>query len=172
MESLQQILRYHARRYPMMQPQDAVKLIYQNVFGGGHLIRDLAACQCALQREYKETPRNNRIPPVEPIGNGLVRVYLGALEGCSYSIEQLGSDFITSAKNHTGTLRGFRIKLEILRQVTESGAFSFSIQELDAYLSEYEKAGYPMVSHSEIYRQAYTPAYRIVLASLLPEYLQ
>ena len=44
MEELRAILLAHAKRYPLMQPQDAVKLIYQNEFGGGHLIRDEEAC--------------------------------------------------------------------------------------------------------------------------------
>ena len=35
MEELDQILREHAMRYPKMQSTDAVKLIYQNEFGGG-----------------------------------------------------------------------------------------------------------------------------------------
>ena len=38
MEELKQILQEHAKRYPLMQPRDVVKLIYQNEFGGGHLI--------------------------------------------------------------------------------------------------------------------------------------
>ena len=40
MEELEIILREHSRRYPEMQATDAVKLIYQNEFSGGHLIRD------------------------------------------------------------------------------------------------------------------------------------
>jgi len=40
------------------------------------------------------------------------------------------------------------------------------LEELEAYLEEYKRAGYPMVSHSEQYRQAYKPAYRIVLESI------
>ena len=40
MEELKAILITLAKRYPLMQPTDAVKLIYQNEFGGGHLIRD------------------------------------------------------------------------------------------------------------------------------------
>ena len=50
-EELEQILREHAKRYPLMQPTDAVKLIYQNEFGGGHLIRDEQACLNYLRRE-------------------------------------------------------------------------------------------------------------------------
>lgn len=171
METLEQILLRHANRYPLMQPQDAVKLIYQNVFGGGHLIRDPAACCCALQHEFESTPHDSDCPVVENIGNGLVRVNLAAIHTSGYSVLQLGYDFVASAQQHTGKLSGFLLKLEILRQVTEKDAFGFSLEELERYLTDYKQAGYPMVSHSEVYRKNYKPAYRIVMQNLLPEYL-
>ena len=51
MEELRAILLAHAKRYPLMQPRDAVKLIYQNEFGGGHLIRDEQTCLNYLRQE-------------------------------------------------------------------------------------------------------------------------
>ena len=167
METLGQVLRRHARKYPMMQPTDAVKLIYQNVFGGGHLIKDREACLRAVQREYENTPQEQHAPLLESIGNGLVRVMLNAIDGSGYSIRQLGDDFIRSSEVHKGNLNGFLIKLDVLRKVTASGAFGFSPEELEAYLEAYKEAGYPMVSHSEQYRKAYKPAYRILLASII-----
>ena len=163
METLEQVLRRHARKYPMMQPKDAVKLIYQNVFGGGHLIRDPETCHNALQREYECTPQDPHAPLLENIGNGLVRVMLNAIDANDYSIRQLGEDFIRSSEEHKGTLNGFLIKLEILRKVTADGAFGFTLEELETYLEAYKEAGYAMVSHSEQYRRSYKPAYRIVL---------
>ena len=166
METLEQVLRRHARKYPMMQPTDAVKLIYQNVFGGGHLIKDREACLRALQWEYENTPQEQHAPLLESIGNGLVRVMLNAVDANNYSIRQLGEVFIRSSEEHKGNLNGFLIKLEILRKVTASGAFGFTPEELETYLDKYKSVGYPIVSHSEQYRQAYNPAYRIVLASI------
>lgn len=171
MQTLEQILRHHARKYPQMQPTDAVKLIYQNVFGGGHLIRDPAACRCALRHEYEDTPQVPHSLLLEDIGNGMVRVMLSAIDDSGYSIEQLGYDFVRSSREHQGSLNGFLLKLNILRRVTADGAFGFSLEELEDYLTEYQKAGYPMVSHSEQYRKAYRPAYRIVLKRVLPEEL-
>ena len=167
METLEQVLRRHARKYPMMQPTDAVKLIYQNVFGGGHLIKDREACLRAVQREYENTPQEQHAPLLESIGNGLVRVMLNAIDGSGYSIRQLGDDFIRSSEVHKGNLNSFLIKLDVLRKVTASGAFGFTPEELEAYLEAYKEAGYPMVSHSEQYRKAYKPAYRILLASII-----
>ena len=171
MQTLEQILRHHARKYPQMQPTDAEKLIYQNVFGGGHLIRDPAACRCALRHEYEDTPQVPHVPLLEDIGNGMVRVMLSAIEDSGYSIEQLGYDFVRSAREHTGSMNGFLLKLDILRKVTASGAFGFSSEDLEKYLDDYQRAGYPMVSHSEQYRQVYKPAYRIVQLRILPEEL-
>ncbi|MBP3684324.1 MAG: hypothetical protein J6J12_05090 [Oscillospiraceae bacterium] len=166
METLEQVLRWHASKYPMMQPTDAVKLIYQNVFGGGHLIKDRETCLSALQREYKNTPQEPHAPLLESIGNGLVRVMLNAIDSSDYSIRQLADDFIRSSKEHKGNQHDFLIKLDILRKLTDSGVFHFTLEELDAYLEEYREAGYPMVSHSEQYRRSYNPAYRIVLTSI------
>lgn len=171
MESLEQILRSHAKKYPLMQPIDAVKLIYQNVFGGGHLIRDMAACRRILRQEYANTPQEPGAPLLESIGNGVVRVMLKALGGSGYDIEQLDCDFVRSSREHTGSLQGFLLKLDVLRKVTAAGAFAFTSEELEAYLEQYKQAGYPMVSHSPQYRQAYRPAYRIVELRLLPEEL-
>ena len=53
METLPNILLNHAGRYPLMEPTDAVKLIYQNEFGGGHLIQDVDSCLNYLRREYE-----------------------------------------------------------------------------------------------------------------------
>ena len=161
MEELEQILREHAKRYPLMQPCDAVKLIYQNEFGGGHLIRDEEACLNYLRREYADLEKDPTAPMYEDIGNGIVRVNLAAVR--EEALEQLGQDFIASAAKHKGTLDSFLNKLEVLISLTADGVFTFDADALNAYLSEYKAAGYPAVSHSPEYRQAYNPAYRVIL---------
>lgn len=163
MKELEQILRDHAIRYPLMQPTDAVKLIYQNEFGGGHLIRDEEACMNYLRREYDSVEKDASIPLYEDIGNGIIRVNLSAVK--ENDLEPLGSAFILSAANHSGTQHGFLEKLDALRRLTSQGIFAFDSEQLDAYLNEYQKAGYPAVSHSPEYRNAYHPSYRIVLKS-------
>ncbi len=161
MKELEQILRKHAKRYPLMQPRDAVKLIYQNEFGGGHLIRDEEACLNYLRREFASVAKDPTAPLYEDIGNGIVRVNLAAVN--LDDLVQLGRAFIDSAARHKGTLDSFLSKLEVLQKLTEEGIFAFDTDALNAYLSEYKTAGYPAVSHSEQYRQAYKPSYRIIL---------
>ena len=162
MEILSNILLDHAGRYPLMEPTDAVKLIYQNEFGGGHLIWDVDSCLNYLRREYESVIQSPDAPLSEDIGNGMHRVNLNALDHAGYTIDQLGTDFIRSANAHQGSLDRFLQKLEILLQLTKEGRMPFSAEELETYLSNYRQAGYPMVSHSNTYRNAYSPAYRII----------
>ena len=160
MEELRTILIAHTKQYPLMQPTDAVKLIYQNEFGGGHLIRDEEACLNYLHREYASAEKNPTAALYEDIGNGIVRVNLAAVK--PENLEKLGKVFIDSAAKHKGTLDSFLNKLEVLRTLTEEGIFTFDSNALGAYLSEYKAAGYPAVSHSLKYREAYKPSYRII----------
>jgi len=160
MEELRAILIAHAKRYPLMQPTDAVKLIYQNEFGGGHLIRDEQACLNYLRREYADLEKDQTAPLCEDIGNGIVRVNLAAVK--PEALEQLGKAFIDSAAKHKGTMDSFLNKLEVLRKLTAEGVFNFDTNALSTYLSEYKAADYPAVSHSPKYREVYKPAYRII----------
>ena len=52
---LSQILSEHSRRYPLMEPVDVVKLVYQNEFGGGHLVTDVEGSLKRLRDEYGRT---------------------------------------------------------------------------------------------------------------------
>ena len=172
MDALRQILLTHAARYPLMEPTDAVKLIYQNEFGGGHLIRDVDSCLKYLRREYESVSQSSDAPLMEDIGNGMVRVFLNALDHSGYTVDQLGADFLRSAAVHRGSREQFLAKLELLQQLTQEGRMPFSLDALDAYLANYRQKDYPMVSHSETYRKAYSPAYRIIIREKQPHFSQ
>ena len=166
MSELEEVLRTHAGRYQAMEAADAVKLIYQNEFGGGHLIRDEAACLAYLRREYDSVTKN-MAEKSESIGNGIVRIHLAAV--ARSELDRLGAVFIRSAAAHKGTMDSFLQKLEVLRKLTAEGVFHFGTKELEDYLTEYIRTGCPAVSHSEAYRKAYRPAYRVALADLWEE---
>ena len=160
MEELEGILRAQAKERPGMEPTDAVKLIYQNEFGGGHMIRDEEACMAYLRREYDGVIHDPSALREEPIGNGLVRVNLAAVE--PWEVEALGRAFIRSAASRRGSMENFLGKLTVLEGLTGEGIFAFDENALRDYLAAYREAGCPAVSHSESYRRAYRPAYRVV----------
>lgn len=145
-----------------MNPCDTVKLIFQNEFGGEHLISEPNATLAWLRAERAATPDDPDISPVEDIGNGVVRVALAALERTDAALETLNRDFIRSTRFHAGRRTTFLEKLDVSRRLAEEKLFSFSCQELGEYLGEYVKSGCCPVSHSAAYREAYHPAYRVV----------
>lgn len=159
------VLKEHARRYPLMKPCDAVKLIYQNEFGGGHMIKNAVQSLERLREEYASVVLDPEMSLYEDIGNGVVRVNLAAIRPEAYSLEKINDDFVHSSLLHTGSVESFIEKLNVLKERFCECGFSFTAEELDEYLKMYESAGYPMVSHSETYREAYKPAYRVIVRS-------
>ncbi len=152
-------LRAHFARYPGLTPQDAVKLLYQAVFGPGHLVQDEKMAARRLSAERAECEKHDGAA-FEPIGGGFARMHLGARELEGVSDELLTALFLRAAKI-TGEKATF---LAALEELEDMGEMPFSPAELREYLAAYRAGGCPMVSHSEAYRAAYSPAYRVVLA--------
>jgi len=164
MNELAAVLRAYACRYPLMQPKDAVKLVYQNEFGGGHLIRDKGESLARLETEYDLAGGNSGLPLTESIGNGMARLHLAAAKAANIPAAAINEIFVNSASCAQGSQASFEAKLMVLRRAAGEGVFAFSQEELARYLDEYTAAGYPAVSHSEVYRAAYQPAYRVAAA--------
>ena len=115
-------------------------------------------------REYETVEHDDTLPLNEDIGNGICRLNLRALDPEKLSLEKLNDIFVRSAEIHRGEMESFKRKLDVLHEVD----FGFTKSELDDYISEYITSGCPMESHSENYRKLYSPAYRVVLRSLVP----
>lgn len=159
---LEEILLMHAHRYPLMEPQDAVKLVYQNEFGVGHLIADPDVFRNRLETEFAGAVPLPGIPLTEPIGNGLIRVMLNAAESHRLQLTALAEACLVTAGAHRGKPEHFYEKLEVLRENCRKGFWNFPIGKLETFLKDYAIQGYPMVSHSAVYRSAYHPAYRVI----------
>ena len=169
MDCFLRTLHTHARRYRKMTPCDAVKLAYQSVFGGGHLIPDREAALERLRREYAALPvRCTGGELTEEIGGGLVRLHLAALDPDVLPLEAVNALFCRSAEMVHGQEETFVCALEDIRRGCAGGYLPFGTDELEAYLQTYREQGMPMVSHSEAYREAYHPAYRIIRQEFMP----
>ncbi len=156
----------HAEKYPLAQPCDAVKLIYQSEFLGGHMIKSAEQSLLRLTEEFRQVEKSPGAELFEYIGNGVVRVNLAALDIEKYPLEALNRDFCESANLRRGSMEDFAAKLKVLVSKFSRFGFGFSAKELEDYLEKYREAGYPAVSHSEAYRLAYKPAYRVVIKKL------
>lgn len=150
------IVRAHAARYPRMEPQDYVKLAYQSEFGSEHMAASSGDVLAGLWTELRQAPETGRLPPPEPIGGGLCRWALArdAAGSCERSLPLLARFFTATAAAHRGDPDAFQQKLRFLA--------GLGIPGMASYLEQYRAEGCPSVHHSDAYRAAYHPHYRVV----------
>jgi DNA-binding transcriptional MerR regulator/uridine kinase len=167
------LLAEHAQKYPRMHPQDAVKLLYQNEFGGGHIIPNPEASLRFLQEEFSRIPHTQKEISWESIGGGIARLNLDGLqEDWLPTVNRL---FVAGSAHQSGSEEQFSRKLDELIAAGQQGILPFPQEELNDFLSIYRQNHCPMVSHSPDYREAYHPAYRIIpekYLGLLPIFLE
>lgn len=170
MECFLRILHAHARRFREMTPCDAVKLAYQSAFGPGHMIADPASALERLRAEYDALPeKNTGAALTEEIGGGFVRLHLAALDPDLLPLEAVNALFCRSAQMAADSAAEvFASAIADIRRGCREGYLPFAPETLETYLEEYGRAGMPAVSHSEAYRKAYAPAYRVIRKEFVP----
>ncbi len=152
--SFAQCLREQARIHPAMEARDALKICYQAAFGAEHGISDPAAAKKYLREELKTLPRYSPSRLFEQISPELCRVNLQAWKNRKLKWQWLFNMF--AAAEGTGDIAPY---LAEVRQLALEGVLPFTVEDWDAELEGWD--GKP-VSHSEGYREAEKPAYRIV----------
>lgn len=164
MNTIQQLIQTHLTKYPLMELTDGIKLLYQNGLGPGHMVTDEAGSLERLYEEWDDCKNGEALENgeaaektssfIEPIGNGLVRIYLHGLKREELPI--LNAMFSQTANRMRGSQKDFIQNLSCL---------SSYFPNAEAFLEEYKRQGYPPVSHSAVYRRAYHPSYRVVWQS-------
>jgi uridine kinase len=144
-----------------MRPQDTVKLVYQNEFGGEHLIADEKESLDRLIAECNSVSNRVVRSAAQDIGNDKARLFLASDAAKRLSPRCINKIF-TASMVQQGSAISFAKKLKILREEARSGIFGFEENELDCFLHEYHAKGRYAVSHSQAYREAYAPAYRVI----------
>lgn len=175
-KTFKSLLHKHYKQYPKLQLQDMVKLIYQNEFGGGHLIASEKDSMERLCKEHSELSSKefNKLKPdlqntmkynlFEDIGNGLCRLHLSGLGSNDIDLATVNKFFVNTANSVKGDIKSFEEKLYVLIECCEEKSLPYSLEECKAYLDEYKSKGYLPVGHSKIFTSTYFPAYRIVKA--------
>ena len=157
---LSDILLTHAKKYPLLQPSDIVKLCYQSEFGVAHFVKK--DCLADIEKEYASAVKDGAEDKFTDIGNGYVRVSLKALK--KEDLPRLAEAFEKTSLLRSGSVGSFAALLdESLQIVNENeGSFSFSAHDYASFLREYERLSFPPIRHSETYRSAYRPSYRVI----------
>lgn len=161
--NMRHILLEHINRYKNMEIQDAVKLIYQSVFGCAHLIEDQDICEKRIAEELEKYSTIPERTAYEDIGGGYARLYLNSQAAKLLPSEFIADMFIETSKHNEGSVEIFETSMNELRTLVEDGNTPFSLESFEKYAAEYKKSGYPVVSHSGQYNKLYCPSYRVIL---------
>ena len=137
---LKDVLLTHFDRYPLMEPQDAVKLIYQQEFGPEHLIRDPGKALAMLRREMDGLEADAAEPLYESIGNGLCRLNLWPCLARGIPAEDICRMFCETAQIVSGDRKRFRQGIRDAQELAEEGDTPFDAAALEIYLARYPDA--------------------------------
>ena len=156
-------LKEQYKLHPSMQPQDAVKLCYQAALGAEHLLTDFDAAEKYFTAEYASVEAAEQ-PLYEEISPEVCRVNLAAWKSAKLPGEWLFHMFTASVREQRGSRELFKEYLAVAEK-------TLPLADWQTYLDAYKAAGMPTVHHSDAYRAAEHPAYRIVdrrFVKLLP----
>ena len=149
--------------YPQSTVQDVYKSFYQAHFGAEHMISDTAAVRAYLLYEVEVAAADSVINPYyEPVGanSAYVRVYLRGVNEGLLTAEQLADAFIRSAKPSDMPQQAWADEWSRIVQTMRETGWEIDDEEC-AMLTEAAQNNYA-VHHSQAYRNAYHPHYRIV----------
>lgn len=158
------IIRRSIELQPFQRVSDLVKLVYQNEFGGGHLVEDERTSLVSLESEIFAL-RNHPQPATgrfTPLGNDLCRIHLAGLDRVGISASTINRLFIGTANQVRGKAQRFKYKLLGLREYLDASGKQLDVLELDRFLDSYDFSSCPPPRHSALYRELEAPSYRIV----------
>ncbi|MBO7297238.1 MAG: hypothetical protein J6V39_08255, partial [Clostridia bacterium] len=152
-----------------MQVQDVFKFLFQSAFGCEHLVSDEEKVLSYIKNEYSALNKA-LTPQTDALDGNYSRAYLSWLN-VGLSPATLARLFCLSAKKEPDGLALLEEKLGIARELIEEKVIPIDLDEFDGKLYEWKAAGFPAVHHSNVFREEYRPAYRVVsnkYTSILP----
>lgn len=154
----------HDQNYPRLQTEDVLKFLHQSAFGCEHLASSLASATASVCREYAEGVHQEEIVRLD---GAYSRVPLSYLDH-GLDAQTLAKLFMASAKNEPNGKQLLENKLDVAQELVRAGKLPFSPAEFERAVEEWKAAGFPAVHHSDEFRRAYRPAYRVISNDYLP----
>lgn len=140
---------FHMKKYPLMQLEDKLKLIFQGELGPRHLSVNEDVIINNLMMEYEAINNDYKYDLIEEISDKYVRVYLKPFYEKYHS-------FINLAK-------AFNLSLNVNNneEVFINKVKSLINDNNKEYITKYLNGNY-MISHSKIYKDNYHPHYLVI----------
>ncbi len=167
---MKDIFLLHYSKYPKMQIQDFLKLLYQSCFGPMHLHSnpDLQTIHKYLTSELETVKDEGKFQ--EEIGNGYSRIYLDAILSNRMSLTDLEEGFYESMNQTIDMSKArndFRTGVIDLIELIEEKKIDLDLNQSVQLTSEYMEKGIRPIHHSAIYKEEYDPHYRVVSDKLI-----
>lgn len=145
----------------LIQPEDIIKMCYQAAYGPRHLLSRLSAAEKYFDEEYADVEPAS-MPLYENISDDYCRVNLAPWKKAGLSGKWLFKMFAASIGE---THRDEALLLKYLNaadSVVQKGSTDISPEHWQQVIRKYKADGMPAVHHSDLYRQANSPSYRVV----------
>jgi hypothetical protein len=152
------------KKYPQMEVTDIYKLLFQGVFGIGHLITEKAWDRLKSEAgslDLNDRPKEPLKERVSPDGE-MIRVNLRPYLRKSLSLKDLYEAMIETAK-YEGKFEEFLKYWKTFKKLVKREELNLDKEKInlvDKQL-ENEKKAIPR-HHSQKYRETYHPAYRVI----------
>ncbi len=172
-EATKRALVEHYKKYPKLRLQDLFKYMFQSAFGCEHLISSPEAAKEYIRKEAEQCASAAEAY-AESLDGDYCRVHLGYIrEGLHPGT--LAKLFFLSAGHVEDGRERLEEKIAALVEAVEEGLLPFSMEVVTDAVEKWREAGYPACHHSEAFRVAYAPAYRLMrkeYALFLPLFLR
>jgi len=167
------VVERHLKEKPDATAQDVYKLMYQGILGPGHMVSSEQAALKYIREEIEAlTPiefAELAFEPISPDGT-MLRVNLRPFIAEGGDPAKLARAFYLTAKEIDADKRRGKFTLlwtELSRKLAEDGKLNTeAANSVTALASEH---GWAAMHHSNKYREAYRPAYRVVLLDILKQ---
>ena len=171
--SIQGAIERQNEHFPQSTMQDIYKSFYQNRFGAEHMISDTAAVRAYLLYEINAAATDSvHNPYYDPVGadGRYVRVYLTCVNSGKLTADQLFDAFIRSAVPAEQPEQSWAEEWESIEQTAR--ACHVPCTEEECLLLRQAAQDNRAVHHSDTYRNAYHPHYRIVRRDIFEQELE
>lgn len=153
------LLTDHYKKYPELQLQDIFKYIYQSSFGCEHMVPSLDAVTDYMRKEYENAVFASEM--YDKLDAAFSRVHFSVL-GQGLSIDTFAQLFYLSAKKETNGKTQLENKLSIVRELISEEILPFSLSDFEKETAQWKEENYPAVHHSDVFRNVYSPSYRVI----------
>ena len=162
MNEIKENLRKHLEAHPQAMEEDVVKFVFQAFLGVGHLVSSADAIKKRLENEMAQNPADDTEPQAEDLSPRWVRLNLRPAKARGIAPEELARRVYRSAQQPVPYTRQ-----DVMDFCKALDLPDMDKDKIEEEVNELLKGSF-LPSHSQQYREAYKPAYVVLLREEIP----